>query len=335
MSTKPIAVVTGGAGFIGSHMVDVLLGEGFHVNVIDNLAGGHKKNLAHVIDGGDVTCFWDDIRTLPVDHPAFTDARYVFHFAGIGDIVPSMEHPVEYMDVNVQGTVRVLECARANAVKKFVYAASSSCYGLADVPTPETAPKQPQYPYALSKYLGEQSVFHWHQVYGLPCNAVRIFNAYGPRVRTTGAYGAVFGVFFKQKLAGKPFTVVGDGSQTRDFIYVTDIARAFWAAAQTEISGESWNAGAGNPQSVNRLAELLQGDITYIPKRPGEPDSTHADISKITHDLDWHPQIPFEQGVSMMLKHIDDWTDAPLWDEDSIKKATKSWFQFLGSPDAR
>lgn len=334
MSTKPIAVVTGGAGFIGSHMVDVLLGEGFHVNVIDNLAGGHKKNLAHVIDGGDVTCFWDDIRTLPVDHPAFTDARYVFHFAGIGDIVPSMEHPVDYMDVNVQGTVRVLECARANAVKKFVYAASSSCYGLADVPTPETAPKQPQYPYALSKYLGEQAVFHWHQVYGLPCNAVRIFNAYGPRVRTTGAYGAVFGVFFKQKLAGKPFTVVGDGRQTRDFIYVTDIAQAFWAAAKTKTSGEAWNAGAGNPQSVNRLVELLKGEVTYVPKRPGEPDSTHADISKIIHDLDWRPRVPFEQGVALMLEHIEDWKDAPLWDESSIKVATQSWFHFLGNNDA-
>jgi len=334
MSAKPaagpVAVVTGGAGFIGSHMVDLLLREGFHVNVIDNLAGGHKKNLAHVADGGDVTCYWDDIRTLNADHPAFSGAEYVFHFAGIGDIVPSIEQPVEYMDVNVQGTVRVLECARANNVKKLVYAASSSCYGLADVPTPEDAPKQPQYPYALSKYLGEQAVFHWRQVYGLPCNAVRIFNAYGPRVRTTGAYGAVFGVFFKQKLAGKPFTVVGDGSQTRDFIFVSDIAEAFWAAAKTDISGQAWNAGAGNPQSVNRLVELLDGEVTYVPKRPGEPDSTHADIAKITRDLGWKTKVPFEQGVARMLENIEAWNEAPLWDPDSIAEATKTWFNYLG-----
>ena len=334
MSVKPIAVVTGGAGFIGSHMVDLLLSEGFHVNIIDNLSGGHKKNLAHVANRKDVTCYWDDIRTLAPDHIAFNNARYVFHFAGIGDIVPSIERPVDYMDVNVQGTVRVLECARINNARKFVYAASSSCYGLADVPTPEDAPKQPQYPYALSKYLGELAVFHWHQVYGLPCNSIRIFNAYGPRVRTTGAYGAVFGVFFKQKLAGKPFTVVGDGAQTRDFIFVTDITRAFWAAAQTHISGQPWNVGAGNPQSINRLVELLKGNVTYVPKRPGEPDSTHADIRKISRDLDWRPQVPFEEVVMQMLKHIDDWTDAPLWDPDNIKEATKSWFEFLSNQDA-
>ncbi|MCW8916143.1 MAG: GDP-mannose 4,6-dehydratase [Magnetovibrio sp.] len=330
MSDKPIAVVTGGAGFIGSHMVDLLLGNGFHVNIVDNLAGGHKKNLSHVAHRPDVECFWNDIRTLDADHKAFQGAKFVFHFAGIGDIVPSIEQPVDYMDVNVQGTVRVLECARANNVQKFVYAASSSCYGLADVPTPETAPKSPQYPYALSKYLGEQAVFHWNQVYDLPCNSVRIFNAYGPRVRTTGAYGAVFGVFFKQKLAGKPYTVVGDGTQTRDFIFVTDIARAFWAAADTDISGEMWNAGAGNPQSVNRLVELLEGDVVYVPKRPGEPDSTHADITKITRDLGWSAKVPFEDGVAEMLKDIDAWQDAPLWDPDSIADATETWFKHLG-----
>jgi UDP-glucose 4-epimerase len=330
MTDAPLAVVTGGAGFIGSHMVDLLLREGLRVHVIDNLAGGHRKNLTHVMESGHVQCFWDDIRDLPRDHPAFDGAHYVFHFAGIGDIVPSMEQPTDYMDVNVQGTVKVLECARHFGVKKFVYAASSSCYGLADVPTPETAPKQPQYPYALSKYLGEQAIFHWHQVYGLACNSVRIFNAYGPRVRTTGAYGAVFGVFFKQKLADQPFTVVGDGQQDRDFIYVTDIAEAFWAAAKAEQSGEAWNAGAGNPQTVNRLVELLQGEVVYVPKRPGEPDSTHADISKITRDLGWQPQVPFEQGVAAMLEDIEAWKDAPLWDPDSIADATQTWFTYLG-----
>lgn len=330
---KDIAVVTGGAGFIGSHMVDLLIDEGFKVNIIDNLSGGHKKNLAHHSDNADVDCFWEDIRNLEKDHAAFDGARLVFHFAGIGDIVPSMEQPTDYMDVNVQGTVKVLECARYAGVEKFVYAASSSCYGLADTPTPETAPIQPQYPYALSKNLGEQTVMHWNQVYDLPCNAVRIFNAYGTRVRTTGAYGAVFGVFFKQKLAGKPFTVVGDGTQTRDFIYVTDIARAFYLAALSDKNGEVWNAGAGNPQSVNRLVELLVGEVTYVPKRPGEPDSTHADITKITTELGWKQQVPFEEGVARMVAEIDRWEDAPLWTPDSIEDATKSWFKYLGKND--
>ena len=172
---------------------------------------------------------------LTPDDRLFADAELVFHFAGIGDIVPSIERPAEYMSVNVQGTVRVLECARAAKARKFVYAASSSCYGLADVPTREDHPIRPEHPYALSKYCGEQAALHWHQVYGMPVNAIRIFNAYGPRVRTTGAYGAVFGVFFKQKLAGKPFTVVGDGTQKRDFLYVTDIADAFLRAAESDL----------------------------------------------------------------------------------------------------
>jgi len=329
--TKDIAVVTGGAGFIGSHMVDLLINEGFKVNVIDNLTGGHKHNLEHLDSNNDLQCYWEDIRDLPPTHPAFIGARFVFHFAGIGDIVPSIEQPIDYMDVNVQGTVKVLECARYANVEKLVYAASSSCYGLAKTPTAETEPIQPQYPYALSKNLGEQAVMHWNQVYNLPCNAVRIFNAYGTRVRTTGAYGAVFGVFFKQKLAGKPFTVVGDGTQTRDFIYVTDIARSFYLAALSEKNGEAWNAGAGAPQPVNRLVELLGGDVTYVPKRPGEPDSTHADISKITRDLGWKQQVSFEEGVAKMVAEIDRWEDAPLWTPDSIETATETWFKYLGN----
>lgn len=255
----------------------------------------------------------------------------MFHFAGIGDIVPSIEQPIDYMEVNVQGTVRVLEAARNGGVKKFVYAASSSCYGLAHTPTREDHPIDPMYPYALAKYQGEQAAFHWHKVYGLPVNAVRIFNAYGTRVRTTGAYGAVFGVFFKQKLAGKPYTVVGDGTQSRDFIYVTDVARAFYAAADTDKVGEVFNLGADRPQSVNRLVELLGGDVVYVPKRPGEPDCTWANITKITTQLDWEPKVSFEEGVALMVEEIDNWKDAPLWEPDSIAEATKSWFKYMGS----
>src|SRR3990167_8079028 len=251
MNNRPIAIVTGGAGFIGSHMVDLLLKEGYLVRVIDNLTGGRESNLKHHTHNPDLSCEWIDIRTLDSNASVFSNAQYVFHFAGIGDIVPSIEKPIEYMLTNVQGTVRVLEAARIAKVKKIVYAASSSCYGLANVPTNENHIISPQYPYALSKYMGEQASFHWYQVYGFAVNSIRIFNAYGIRVKTTGAYGAVFGVFFKQKLAKKPFTVVGDGSQKRDFLYVTDVARAFLAAATTHKKGEVYNLGAGNPQSIN------------------------------------------------------------------------------------
>ena len=332
---RKTAVVTGGAGFIGSHMVDIFVDRGYKVRVIDNLVGGREANVAHHKNNPDVQVEFKDIRSYEPGASMFEGADCVIHFAGIGDIVPSIERPLEYMSTNVQGTVHMLECARHAGVRKFVYAASSSCYGLADTPTDEDHPIRPQYPYALSKYQGEQAAFHWHQVYKLPVNAIRIFNAYGTRSRTSGAYGAVFGVFLRQKLAGKPFTVVGDGTQTRDFLYVTDVAEAFRLAAETEKTGEIWNLGAGNPQPVNKLVKLLGGEVVYIPKRPGEPDCTFANITKITRDLGWRQQVSFEEGVGRILAEIDYWRDAPLWDPDSIAKATAGWFKALASEGVR
>ncbi len=326
-----IAVVTGGAGFIGSHMVDLLLQNGYVVRVIDNLYGGRLDNLKIHEKNPDLSVHEQDIRSISANSSTFNGACYVFHFAGIGDIVPSIENPAEYMDVNVQGTVKVLEASRSAGVEKLVYAASSSCYGLAATPTKEDHAIQSQYPYALSKYMGEQACFHWNKVYKLPVNSIRIFNAYGTRSRTSGAYGAVFGVFLKQKLAGKPFTVVGDGTQTRDFLYVTDVAKAFYLAAQTSKTGEIYNLGAGNPQPVNKIVELLNGSAEHIPTRPGEPQCTWADITKITRELGWSPSVTFEQGVQNILDNIEYWKDAPLWDPNSINKATKLWFETLAS----
>ena len=328
------AVVTGGAGFIGSHMVDLLLAQGVDVRVIDNLSGGNESNLAHQSGNAHLRVDIRDIRALSADDPLFEDVDTVFHFAGIGDIVPSIEKPIDYIDVNLQGTVRVLECSRYSRVERVVYAASSSCYGLANVPTPETHRISPQYPYALSKHLGEQACLHWHHVYGLAVNSIRIFNAYGLRSRTTGAYGAVFGVFLRQKLAGAPFTVVGDGEQSRDFVYVTDVAEAFRAAATTDLVGQAWNVGASRPQTVNRLVELLGGESVHIPDRPGEPRCTWADTSAIARDLGWKPVVNFEDGVAKMVANIEMWRDAPLWDTASIAEATEGWFRYLSPGDA-
>ena len=254
----PRAVVTGGAGFIGSHMVDLLLDRGFEVSVIDNLAGGRKENIAQHSANPRFEFHEQDMCELTPGSVLFRGADYVFHFGGIGEIVPSIEDPVKYMKTNVNGTLAVLEAARHARVKKVVYAASSSCYGLAtELPTTETAPIRPEYPYALSKYLGERTALHWGQVYGLPVISLRMFNVYGPRVKTTGAYGAVFGVFLAQKLHRRPFTVVGDGTQRRDFVYVTDVARAYLLAAESERSGEIYNlGGGGQPPTINDLVAL-------------------------------------------------------------------------------
>ena len=331
--TSKLAVVTGGAGFIGSHMVDLLLDEGCRVHVIDNLAGGRLQNLEHRKSDPNLTVEVQDILELAPDTPLFTGADYVFHFAGIGDIVPSIDRPVDYLSTNVMGTIKVLEAARHARVRKLVYAASSSCYGLAEVPTAESAPIHPEYPYALSKYMGEEAVLHWGQVYRLQVNSIRIFNAYGTRSKTSGAYGAVFGVFLAQKLADKPLTVVGDGTQRRDFVYVTDVARAFYLAATTERVNRVYNLGAGNPQSINRLVELLGGEVVRLPKRPGEPDSTWADVSKIRSELGWEPRVSFEAGVGTMLTNIEYWRQAPVWDPASIEAATRNWFAFLAGKE--
>ena len=326
---KTKSIITGGAGFIGSHLADLLILEGHEVHIIDDLRGGHISNISHLIGHANLHFHEKNILEINNESDIFKNVNFIYHLAGIGDIVPSIEKPEEYFEVNVQGTVKVLEAARKNQVDKFIYAASSSCYGIASTPTSEKNSISPQYPYAMSKYLGEEVSFHWYQVYGLPVNSICIFNAYGPRVKTTGAYGAVFGVFLKQKLSGTPLTVVGDGSQTRDFIHVKDVARAFLAASYSKHVGERFNIGGGNPKSINQLVEIIGGEKTFIPKRPGEPDETFADISKAKNLLNWEPKISFHEGVKEMIDCINDWESAPLWDPTSIEKATSTWFKFM------
>lgn len=324
------AIVTGGAGFIGSHLTDLLLSKGHKVTVIDNLCGGWLKNLEKAKNHPNFSFVHADIRDRSALAPHFNGIEWVFHLAALADIVPSIEKPRDYFETNVDGTYNVLEAAKAAKVKRFLYAASSSCYGLPDqFPTPETASISPQYPYALTKYLGEQLVLHWSQVYRLPALSLRLFNVFGPRSRTTGVYGAVFGVFLAQKLHGKPYTVVGDGTQTRDFTFVSDIADAFLTAAQSDLSNECLNVGSRGHYSVNRLVQLLEGPVSYIPKRPGEPQCTFADVSKIEKKLDWKAKVSFEEGVKQIIENIDHFRDAPLWDPQSIQKATKSWFECL------
>lgn len=324
------ALITGGAGFIGSHLTDLLLSKGHDVLVLDNLCGGRMKNLKEAEKNPRFRFVHADIRDPQSLKGHFDGIDWVFHLAALADIVPSIERPRDYFETNVDGTFNVLEAAQK--AKRFLYAASSSCYGIAEqYPTPETAPANPQYPYALTKYLGEQLVLHWAQVYKLPALSLRLFNVFGPRSRTTGVYGAVFGVFLAQKLHGKPYTVVGDGKQTRDFTYVGDVADAFYAAACSNLSNEFMNVGSGGHYSVNRLVELLKGPIAYIPKRPGEPDCTFADVSKICRLLGWRATTSFEQGVEKILSRIDDFRDAPLWEPKSIQDATKTWFQYLQS----
>lgn len=322
--------VTGGAGFIGSHLVDALLQKGFEVVVIDNFSTGRIENINVVHPG--LSIIERDVQAKEDLSQVLQDVKWVFHLAALADIVPSIEAPRAYFDSNVAATFSILEASREAGVERFIYVASSSSYGIPDVyPTPETAPIRPQYPYALTKRLGEELVLQWAQVYGLPALSLRFFNVYGPRSRTSGTYGAVFGVFLAQKIASQPMTVVGDGEQTRDFTYVSDAVEALTLAAASDISNQVYNIASGKTVSVNRLVDLLGGEKVNIPRRPGEPDCTHADINRARADLKWSPKVTIEEGVQKMLDNIDYWRSAPVWTPESISEATTSWFLYLGN----
>ena len=332
-STPIRSLVTGGAGFIGSHLVERLLAEGESVTVLDDLSTGRRRNLVPLATHRGLRFVQVELTGHDALAEHFAGVDVVFHLAALADIVPSVQRPLDYHRANVDGTVAVVDAARAAGVRRLVYAASSSCYGISDVhPTPEDAPIRAQYPYALTKRLGEEIVLHWGQVYRLPVVSLRLFNVYGPRARTSGTYGAVFGVFLAQMLAKKPLTVVGDGTQTRDFVYVTDVVDAFVRAARSDLSGVVLNVGTGNPQSVNRIVELLGAPpVVHVPKRPGEPDRTQADTRRIRELLGWAPAVSFEEGVARLVEQIDWWRDAPVWEADSIAAATRDWFTHLGA----
>lgn len=324
------AIVTGGCGFIGSHLSERLTEEGYSVTIIDNLSSGRLSNIAHLksvnfveADLADETSGWEKI---------LEEGDFVFHLGALSDIVPSVRDPQSYYRSNVQGTFNLVQSAVRRKIGRFVYAASSSCYGIPKIyPTPETSPVEPQYPYALTKRLAEEIVLHWAKLYKLPAISLRLFNVYGPRVRTSGTYGALFGILLAQKLAHKPYTIVGDGTQTRDFTFVTDVADAFLTAAESSIVNDVFNVGSGETVSVNRIVDILGGDRVFIPKRPGEPDCTFADISKIKKALHWTPRVRIETGVQRMLECIEDWRAAPVWEPKAIEAATADWFKCLGA----
>ena len=321
-------LVTGGAGFIGSHLVETLVSDGHKVTVIDNLCTGRLENLSNIKDK--INLLNLDISKNDDLSKYFEKIDKVFHLAGLADIIPSIKNPGDYYRTNVNGTFNVLEASRKANVKKLIYSASASCYGLPKLcPTPESSEIKPMYPYALTKWLGEELVMSWKKIYSLPTISLRFFNVYGPRSRSSGTYGAVFGVFLAQKIAGKPFTIVGDGKQTRDFTYVSDVVDAMIKASESNVEGEIFNIGSEKDVSVNRIAELLEGEKVYIPKRPGEPEKSLADISKIKKTLSWEPKISLEKGIKIMLENIDFWKSAPVWTPSSINDITSDWFKFL------
>jgi len=329
LTKEKTIVVTGGAGFIGSHLTEQLLSDGHSVKVFDNFSTGRWDNLAKNSNNPRLQTHEIDISVDPLDE-YLVDVDWVFHIAGLADIIPSLQNPSKYFQANVISTEKILEASRNSYVQRFVYVASSSCYGIPETfPTPEGTKIRPQHPYALTKHIGEQLVTHWAEVYSLPTVCLRLFNVFGPRCRNSGAYSSIFDIFLAQKLAGCPFTVVGDGKQTRDFVFIQDVVYALIKAATSDITGIAMNVGSGNTYSINYLVELLEGEVVFIPRRPKEPSCTLADISLIKRKLNWEPKISFEEGVGIMLDNIEHWQKAKVWTKDSIETITSAWLKNL------
>ena len=323
-------IVIGGAGFIGSHLISELVKKKFKVIVIDNLSSGRLENLKHLKNK--IKFYKFDLSKKGKWEKLFTkDISYVFHFAALADIVPSIENPKKYFNANVVSTLNILECCKHIGLKKFIYSASSSCYGIPkNYPTSEKDPIDTQYPYAYTKYAAEQLIVHWSKVYKIKYISLRLFNVYGTRSRTSGTYGAMFGVFLTQKHRNHPLTIVGNGQQSRDFIYVTDVVQAIMLAAKSKVYNEIFNVGNSKPIKIIKIAKLLNSPFTFISDRPGEPKKTYANIKKIKKLLNWKPKVNIEEGIKKLVNDISYWKKAPLWTPKKIKNATKSWFKLLG-----
>ena len=325
------SLITGGAGFIGSNLADKLVEEGHKVIILDNLSTGHLSNLNHLKNkiefiNIDISNNHEDIIKY------FENVDWVFHLAGLADMLPSIKEPNKYFKANVIGTSNVLSCSRKHKVKKFLYAASASCYGVpSKYPTNENAKIDPQNPYALTKYLGEQLVINWSKIYSMSNVSLRFFNAYGPRSSIKGAYGSVFGIFLAQKLAGKPLTIVGDGNQTRDFVHVFDLVDVSIKAIKESKPGKIYNIGNGKEISINFITDIIGGNKIRVPLRSHEVERSLADISKIKIELDWEPKIQIEQGIKMLMKDINDWKEAKVWTAEKIEEEIKNWSKYLNN----
>lgn len=293
-------IVTGGAGFIGSHIVDQLVADGYEVHIIDNLSAGKKENINPKAVLHEV-----DIRDYDKLLPVFKGAEYVFHEAAFPQVQYSIENPVETNEINVRGTLNVLEASRVNKVERVIFASSSAVYGNQEkMPITENVQTNPLSPYGAQKYIGEIYMKLYSEIYGLKTVSLRYFNVYGPRQSASGAYASVIPKFIEFREKNQPLLVTGDGEQTRDFINIKDIVSAnILAMKDAKVGkGEVLNIGGSNQYSINYIAKLVGGDISYIPPRI-EPRKTQASISKAKEFLNWEPCVILEEGIKELKKY--------------------------------
>lgn len=290
-------IVTGGAGFIGSHLIDRLIDDDHQVTIIDNLSTGFRRNLnprAEFIK--------EDIINLERIRKYFKDKDYVFHLAALPRIQPSIENPYLTHENNITGTLNILLAAKNYKIKKVIYSASSSCYGTNKPPLKENDMPHCLNPYAVSKYTGEVYCRLFSDLYNLDTVSLRYFNVYGSRADPAGDYATVIPIFLRQKANNQPLTIVGDGKQKRDFTYIDDIVEANIKAMnyQGKLKGEVINIGTGKNYSINQLAKMIGGKVVHLPPRLGEAKATLADNTKALKILKWKPKISLKQGLKMI-----------------------------------
>lgn len=301
MTKKKIALVTGGAGFIGSHLSDALLEHDYEVRIIDNLVAGKREQVPK-----GAVFFEADIRDIGALDRIFSGANTVFHLAALPRVEYTIQNPIETHDVNVTGTLNVLNSAKNAEVSRVVFASSAAIYGdNQECPLNEDFVPLPLSPYALHKHIGEQYLTLFSKLYGLNTVSLRFFNVYGPRLDPESPYALVIGRFLKLMSDSKPLTITGNGKQTRDFIHVRDIVNALITAAESKNVGEGEviNIGTGLETSVNELADLFGGEKTYAQARV-EPRSSCADIKKAKKLLNWEPKISLKDGIEELKKEF-------------------------------
>ena len=296
-----ISIVTGGAGFIGSHIVEKLKKLEHMVVVVDN-EYSDNDNFHWRKDTLNVNIDITDYKALK---KACTGADYIFHLAAEARIGPAIENPVNALNINTIGTCNVLQCAREVGAKKVLYSSTSSGYGLNEAPNVETQPDDCLNPYSVSKIAGEKLCRMYTDLYGLNTIIFRYFNVFGERAPRKGQYAPVTGIFLRQKAAGEPLTIVGDGEQRRDYIYVKDVANANVMAAisnpDDEAYGQVYNVGSGKNYSVNEIASFISDDTINIPPRIGEARNSLANIDKIQKTFAWKPEVDVEQWIKTQL----------------------------------
>lgn len=321
-----VALVTGGAGFLGSHLVDHLMNKEFHVRVIDNLSTGKMKNIEQWNDSPRFEFLKKDILDLKEEEEFFKDVDYVFHLASADNEADSLFNPSIYTTVNTLGTIKVMECCRYQKVKKVVYTSTTKIYGNPNTPTLESDPPRPLTPYALSKISAERAIEQWSFNFNIPVTILRVADSFGPRCHfPNGYYASFIGMWLAQKANDLPLTIIGSQDQKRDLIYCTDVANACLVLAEDGENKKTYNICSGKPIAFNEIIQKISNNFKILPKMNHVPYDTWLDSTNSGFKTLWSPRVSFEHGIKFTMTAIDEWKDDKAWTVEEVEELVTKW----------